>query len=108
MLNVRGRPRGSGRCEQALTCRDDPVFAVDVERVAGQARTWLGDSKGALEGMIAAAARVRPVDPARAAEALSEAASLRLQGQVWLMRQMARPSRGHLDRVTRGSRGRGV
>lgn len=77
-------------CEQALTCRDDPVFAVDVEQVACRARTWLGDTGRAFEGVMAAAARVRPVAPARAAQALTEAAwAVALQGEISRMRQVA-------------------
>ncbi len=43
-------------CEQALAYRDDPSFAVDVQRVAGGALTWMGEPKRALELMTAAAA----------------------------------------------------
>ena len=77
-------------CEQALACRDDPVFAVDVERVACQARIWLGAPTAAFDGIIGVAARVASVDPARAAQAFTEAAwAAALQGRISLMRQVA-------------------
>ena len=77
-------------CEQALTYRDDPSFAVDVQRVAGGALTWMGEPKRALGLMTAAAARARPNDPVRTAEILAEAiAPALLQGQVHLVRDLA-------------------
>ena len=77
-------------CEQALTYRDDPSFAVDVQRVAGGALTWMGEPKRALELMTAAAASARPNDPVRTAEILAEAiAPAFMQGQVHLVRDLA-------------------
>jgi ATP/maltotriose-dependent transcriptional regulator MalT len=77
-------------CEQALGYRDDPTFAVDVQRVAGGALTWMGEPKRALELMTAAAAAARPNHPVRAAEITAEAiAPALLQGQVHLVRGLA-------------------
>jgi DNA-binding CsgD family transcriptional regulator len=77
-------------CEQALGYRDDPRFAVDVQRVAGGALTWLGEPKRALELMTGAAARAGSHDPIRAAEILAEAIAPALsQGQVHLVRNLA-------------------
>ncbi|HZA32820.1 MAG TPA: ATP-binding protein, partial [Propionibacteriaceae bacterium] len=77
-------------CEQALGYRDDPSFAVDVQRVAGGALTWLGEPRRALELMTGAAARARPHDPLRAAEMLAEATGPAImQGEVHLVRDLA-------------------
>jgi DNA-binding CsgD family transcriptional regulator len=77
-------------CEQALTYRNDPCFMVDVERVAGRARTWLGDPSHAFQSMTAAAASARRLDPARAAEVLAEAtAPAALQGHLRIARAVA-------------------
>jgi DNA-binding CsgD family transcriptional regulator/tetratricopeptide (TPR) repeat protein len=77
-------------CEQALGYCDDPSFAVDVQRVAGGALTWMGEPKRALELMTAAAARARPNDPVRTAEILAEAIGpALLQGQVHLVCNLA-------------------
>ena len=77
-------------CEHALGYWDDPSFAVDVQRVAGGALTWMGEPKRALELMTAAAARALPKHPVRTAEILAEAiAPALLQGQVQLVRDLA-------------------
>jgi DNA-binding CsgD family transcriptional regulator len=77
-------------CEQALGYCDDPTFAVDVQRVAGGALTWMGEPKRALELMTAAAARARPNDPVRTVEILAEAIGpALLHGQVHLVRNLA-------------------
>jgi DNA-binding CsgD family transcriptional regulator len=77
-------------CEEALTYRDDPGFAVDVQRVAGRALTWMGDGRRALEGMTAAAARARNSDPIRTAQILADAiAPAAMSGQVDLVRDLA-------------------
>jgi DNA-binding CsgD family transcriptional regulator len=77
-------------CEQALRYRDDSRFAVDVHRVAGGALTWMGEPRRALELMTAAAARVRPHDPVRAAEMLAEATGPAImQGDVHLAHDLA-------------------
>jgi DNA-binding CsgD family transcriptional regulator len=60
-------------CEEALSYRDDPSFAVDVQRVAGAALTWMGEPRRALEVMTAAAARARRHDSVRTAQILAEA-----------------------------------
>jgi DNA-binding CsgD family transcriptional regulator len=77
-------------CEQALGYRNDPSFAVDVQRVAGGALTSVGEPKRALELMAAAAARARQHDPVRAAEILAEAcAPAIMQGEFHLVRDLA-------------------
>jgi DNA-binding CsgD family transcriptional regulator len=77
-------------CEQALRYRDDPSFAVDVQRVAGGALTSLGEPRRALELMTGAAARARPTDPVRAAEILAEATGPAImQGEMHVARQLA-------------------
>jgi DNA-binding CsgD family transcriptional regulator len=77
-------------CEQALGYRGDPSFAVDVQRVAGGALTWMGRPRRALELMTAAAAEARPKHPVRTAEILAEAiAPALMQGQVHQVRGLA-------------------
>jgi DNA-binding CsgD family transcriptional regulator len=77
-------------CEQALRYRDDPSFAVDVQRVAGGALTSLGEPRRALELMTGAAARARPNDPVLAAEILAEATGPAImQGEMHLVRELA-------------------
>ena len=77
-------------CEQALGYRDDPAFAVEVQRVAGGALTCMGEPKRALELMTAAAATARPNHPSRTAEILAEAiAPAHLQGEVYLACDLA-------------------
>jgi DNA-binding CsgD family transcriptional regulator len=77
-------------CEQALGYRDDPSFAVDVQRVAGGALTSLGEPRRALELMTGAAARARTNDPVRAAEILAEATGPAImQGEIHLVRELA-------------------
>jgi DNA-binding CsgD family transcriptional regulator/tetratricopeptide (TPR) repeat protein len=77
-------------CEQALGYRDDPSFAVDVQRVAGNALTWIGEPKRALELMTAAATAARPDHPVRTAEIMAEAiAPALLQGEVHQVRGLA-------------------
>jgi DNA-binding CsgD family transcriptional regulator len=77
-------------CEQALGYRDDPSFAVDVQRIAGGALTSLGEPRRALELMTGAAARARPTDPVRAAEILAEATGPAImQGEMHLVLELA-------------------
>jgi DNA-binding CsgD family transcriptional regulator len=82
-------------CEQAVTCRDDPSFGIDVQRVAGGALTSMGEPKRALELMATAAATARPNQPVRAAEILAEAIGpALLQGQVHRVRDLAEEVEG--------------
>jgi DNA-binding CsgD family transcriptional regulator len=77
-------------CEQALGYRNDPSFAVDVQRIAGGALTWMGEPRRALELMTGAAARARPSDPVRAAEILAEATGPAImQGEIHQVRELA-------------------
>jgi DNA-binding CsgD family transcriptional regulator len=82
-------------CEQALTYRDDPSFAVDVQQVAGGALTSMGEPNRALELMTAAAATARTNHPVRAAEILAEAIGpALLQGQIHRVRDLAKEVEG--------------
>jgi DNA-binding CsgD family transcriptional regulator len=77
-------------CEAALGYRGDPSFAVDVQRVAGAALTWMGQPQHALECMTTAAAQARPHDPARTAQILAEAISPAcMQGDIHIVRDLA-------------------
>jgi DNA-binding CsgD family transcriptional regulator len=77
-------------CEQALCYRNDPSFAVDVQRIAGGAFTWLGQPRRALELMTGAAAAARLHFPMAAAEILAEATGPAImQGDIHLVRELA-------------------
>jgi DNA-binding CsgD family transcriptional regulator len=83
-------PSAVASCQEALSYRGDPGFAVDVQRVAGAALTWMGEPPRALEGMTAAAARARPYDLPRTAQILAEAISPAcMQGNVHVVRDLA-------------------
>jgi DNA-binding CsgD family transcriptional regulator len=82
-------------CEQALSYRDDPSFAVDVQRIAGGALTWLGEPRRALELMTGAAAAARPPFPVVAAEILAEATGPAImQGEIHFVRHLAKQVEG--------------
>ena len=90
-------------CEQALGYRDDPSFAVDVQRVAGGALTSMGEPRRALELMTAAAATARPNDPVRAAEILAEAiAPALMQGRGPPSTRPRRTGRVYLGTIAGG------
>jgi DNA-binding CsgD family transcriptional regulator/tetratricopeptide (TPR) repeat protein len=77
-------------CQEALKHRHDPAFTVDVELVAGRARTWMGDISRAFDGMVRAADMARQVDATRAVLILAEAtAPAAMQGHVHLVRKVA-------------------
>ena len=88
-------PSAVASCEEALSYRGDPSFAVEVQRVAGAALTWMGEPARAVEGMTAAAARARPHDLTRTAQILAEAISPAcMQGNVHVVRDLAEQIEG--------------
>ena len=60
-------------CEEALAQCHDPVFVAEAELILGRARTWAGDPLPAFDGLVRAAAVIRPVNPVWAAALLAEA-----------------------------------
>ncbi|HTQ91709.1 MAG TPA: LuxR family transcriptional regulator, partial [Streptosporangiaceae bacterium] len=77
-------------CEEALRLCADPVFVAEVELLLGRARTWAGNPLPAFDGLIRAAAMIRPVDPGRAVALLAEAiVPATTAGRVQLARQVA-------------------
>ena len=77
-------------CEEALKYKDDPRFAVDVQRVAGAALTWMGEPAQAIERMTASATRARAHDLTRSAQILAEAISPAfMQCELHLVRDIA-------------------
>ena len=77
-------------CQEALGQRHAPVFAAEAELIRGRARTWAGDPLLAFDGLVRAAAVVRPVSPAWAAALLAEATlPAAMAGRVHLARQVA-------------------
>ena len=93
-------PGAIASCQEALNYRGDPSFAVDVQRVAGAALTWMGEPSRALERMTAAAAEARPHDLIRTAQILAEAISPAcMQGNIHLVRDLAE----QIECIWRGS-----
>jgi len=77
-------------CEEALAHCHAPVFAAEAELILGRARTWAGDPLSAFDGLVRAAAAIRPVSPERAATLLAEATlPAAMTGLVHLARQVA-------------------
>jgi DNA-binding CsgD family transcriptional regulator len=77
-------------CEQALQQRDDPAFIADVQRVAGLARSWLGDAGRAFGDMVDAGHSILGVDPVRAACVLAESTGPGgMHGRIDLVRVIA-------------------
>ena len=77
-------------CEEALAQCHAPVFAAEAELVLGRARTWGGHPLPALDGLVRAAAVIRPVNPVCAAALLAEATlPAAMAGRVDLARQVA-------------------
>jgi DNA-binding CsgD family transcriptional regulator len=66
--------RASAWCDEALTAATDPLLRADIELLRGRIRTWTGHTATAYQGLVAAAATVRGIDPARACALLTEAA----------------------------------
>ena len=77
-------------CQEALGQCHAPVFAAEAELIRGRARTWAGDPLPAFDGLVRAAAVVRPVSPVWAAALLAEAiVPAAMAGRVHLARQVA-------------------
>jgi DNA-binding NarL/FixJ family response regulator len=77
-------------CGEALEQRHDPVFAAEAELVLGRARTWRGEPLQSFDGLVRAAAYIRPIDPGRAVALLAEATlPASLAGRVDVMRHVA-------------------
>ena len=77
-------------CEEALAQCDDPVFVAEAELILGRARTWAGDPLPAFDGLVRAAAVIRPGNPVWAAALLAEATlPAAMTGRVYLVRQVA-------------------
>ena len=77
-------------CEDALAQNQDEIFVAEAELVLGRARTWAGDPLSALDGLVRAAAVIRPVNPAFAVALLAEATlPAAMAGRVRLVRQVA-------------------
>lgn len=60
--------------EEALRDCGDPFLAADIRLALGRARAWMGEPHRSYGDLVQAAAMVRPLDEARAARLLAEAA----------------------------------
>jgi DNA-binding NarL/FixJ family response regulator len=77
-------------CQEALGQCDAPALVAEVELILGRARTWAGDPLPAFDGLVRAAAVIRPVKPVWAAALLAEATvPAAIAGSVHLARQVA-------------------
>ena len=77
-------------CQEALRLGHAPVFAAEAELILGRARTWAGDPLPAFDGLVRAAAVIRPASPMWAAALLAEATlPAAMTGHVYLARQVA-------------------
>jgi DNA-binding CsgD family transcriptional regulator len=77
-------------CEEALGQRHDPVFTAEAELILGRARTWLGKPLPGFDGLVRAAAVIRPIDASRAVSLLAEATlPAALAGRVQAMKRVA-------------------
>ena len=77
-------------CQEALGQAHDPGSTAEAELILGRARTWAGDPLLAFDGLVRAAAMIRPVSPAWAAALLAEAVlPAAMSGRVHLARQVA-------------------
>jgi DNA-binding CsgD family transcriptional regulator len=80
-------------CEEALRDCRDPILAADIKLILGRARTWMGEPHRSYEDLMQAAAMVRPLDDARAANLLAEATvPAAMTGHVHLMVEVATQS----------------
>jgi len=77
-------------CEEALTQCQAPVFDAGAQLTLYRARTWAGDPLPAVDGLVRAAAAIRPVSHAWAAALLAEATvPAAMAGRADLVRQIA-------------------
>ena len=78
-------------CEEALEQSHDPLLTAEAELLLGRARTWQGDPLRGFNGLVRAAAVIRPVKPERTVTLLAEALwPAAMAGRIRLMRQVAR------------------
>ena len=78
-------------CQEALAYCHVPVFVAEVELILGRARTWAGDPLPAFDGLVRAAAAIRPANPVGAAALLAEATlPAAMAGRGHLVRQVVR------------------
>lgn len=76
-------------CEEALAQCHSPVLVAEAELILGRARTWAGDPLPAFDGLVRAAAVIRPASPAWAAALLAEATvPAAMTGHAQLVRQV--------------------
>jgi len=77
-------------CQEALARCNDPVLVAEAELILGRARTWAGDPLPAFDGLVRAAAVIRPASPGWAAALLAEATlPAAMTGRIHLARQVA-------------------
>jgi ATP/maltotriose-dependent transcriptional regulator MalT len=85
-------------CEQALAQRRDPMFAAEAELVLGRARTCGGEPLPAFDGLVRAAAVIRPVSPGHAIALLAEATlPAAMAGRIHLVKQVAQQAEELLE-----------
>jgi DNA-binding CsgD family transcriptional regulator len=76
--------------QEALGQSHAPVFVAEAELIRGRARTWASDPLLAFDGLVRAAAAIRPASPVWAAALLAEAiVPAAMAGRVHLARQVA-------------------
>ena len=92
-------------CEEALDQSHDPLLTAEAELVLGRARTWRGDPLPGLNGLVRAAAVIRPVKPERTVALLAEALlPAAMAGRIHLVKQVAGQVEQLLDEM-RGAPG---
>jgi DNA-binding CsgD family transcriptional regulator len=97
LLNAANDAFLAGDSGSAVTCGEealhdcrDPFLAADIKLILGRARTWMGDPHRSYEDLVQAADMIQPLDGARAASLLAEAAlPAALAGRVRLMMEVA-------------------
>ena len=67
--------RAAGLLEQALASTEDPMLRANIQHLRGTVETWRGAGAKAHELLVAEAARIEPVDPAKATMMLVDAAA---------------------------------
>jgi DNA-binding CsgD family transcriptional regulator len=77
-------------CEEVLARCHNPARIAEAELILGRARTWSGDPLPALDGLVRAAAAIRPVSHEWAAALLAEAIlPAAITGRARLMKRVA-------------------
>lgn len=96
-------------CEEALAHCHTSVFAAEAELILGRARTWGGDPLSAFDGLVRAAAAIRPVSHERAAVLLAEATlPAAMTGLVHMARQVAQQAEELWDDTSSAAAGAGA